>query len=43
MPTAVLLVRDRKVFGPEDELPSRFQKRLLAETNAALELGKEEL
>ncbi|MGQ9589567.1 MAG: hypothetical protein ACUVYA_04650 [Planctomycetota bacterium] len=43
MPTAVLLVRDRKVFGPEDELPRRFQMRLLAEANAAVEPGKEEL
>lgn len=42
VPAAVLLVRDRKVFGPEDEFTRRFQMRLLAEADAALELGKEE-
>jgi len=41
VPTSVLLVRDRDVFGPEDAYTRRFQVRLLPKAKAVLHLRKE--
>lgn len=41
VPTAVLLVRDRDAYGPEDGYTRRFQMRLLPASQAVLRLRKE--
>ncbi|MDC3379058.1 hypothetical protein OAX78_02100 [Planctomycetota bacterium] len=41
VPTSVLLVRDRDMFGPEDGYTRRFQMRILPDSNAVLPLRKE--
>ncbi|MDC3379055.1 hypothetical protein OAX78_02085 [Planctomycetota bacterium] len=41
VPTSVLLVRDRDMFGPEDGYTRRFQMRTLPDSNAVLPLRKE--
>jgi tetratricopeptide (TPR) repeat protein len=43
VPTALLLVSDRGVFGPEDAYRRRFQVRILPNRNALLLLRREEL
>jgi tetratricopeptide (TPR) repeat protein len=43
VPTALLLVSDRGVFGPEDAYTRRFQVRILPNRNALLLLRREEL
>ncbi len=43
VPTALLLVSDRGVFGPEDAYQRRFQVRILPNRNALLLLRREEL
>ncbi|MBI4607057.1 MAG: tetratricopeptide repeat protein, partial [Planctomycetes bacterium] len=42
VPTAVLYVRDRGAFGPEDELRRRYRLCLLGKEEAVLALGAEE-
>lgn len=41
VPTSVLLVRDRDLFGPEDGYTRRFQMRILPASDAVLRLRKE--
>lgn len=41
VPTAVLFVRDRDCYGPEDAFTRRFQLRLLPESQAVLRLKQE--
>ena len=41
VPTAVLSVRDRDVFGREDGYTRRFQMRILPKSKAVLRLGKD--
>lgn len=43
VPTALLLVADRQVFGPEDRYARRMQMRMLPKRDAVLELRREEL
>jgi tetratricopeptide (TPR) repeat protein len=43
VPTALLLVSDRGVFGPEDAYQRRFQVRILPNRDALLLLRREEL
>ncbi|MBN2496372.1 MAG: hypothetical protein JXR96_17395 [Deltaproteobacteria bacterium] len=43
VPTSLLLVCDRDVFGPEDRYTRRFQMRMLPKQDAVLELRRERL
>jgi tetratricopeptide (TPR) repeat protein len=43
VPTALLLVADRDVFGPEDRYTRRIQMRMLPKRDAVLELRRERL
>ncbi len=43
VPTSLLLVMDKDVFGPEDRYTRRFQMRMLPKQDAVLELRREQL
>ena len=43
VPTSLLLVADRDVFGPEDRYTRRIQMRMLPRRDAVLELRRERL